>query len=87
MKLNNLKIYCQTEQDQSNVFDFLFYEYQNEIKYATWEPDPVDTGSWGCLLMIFLLNYGINWSNILKEKTPWILDEDVEMSLNEDPNV
>ena len=41
MRLNNLKIYCQTEEDQSNVFDFLFYEYQNDIKYATWEPDPV----------------------------------------------
>ena len=22
MKLNNLKIYCQTEEDQSNMFDF-----------------------------------------------------------------
>ena len=37
MRLNNLKIYCQTEEDQSEMFDFLFYEYQNDIKYCTWE--------------------------------------------------
>ena len=62
MRLNNLKIYCQTEEDQSNVFDFLFYEYQNDIKYCTWEPDGDDEnpGTWECSLMSSHLNYGQN---------------------------
>ena len=50
--MNNLKIYCQTQEDQSNIFDFLFYEYQNDIKYSTWEPDGDDEnpGTWGMFI-------------------------------------
>jgi len=45
--LSNLKIYCQNEQDQSNIFDFIYFEYRNSVTICTWEPDPVDTGTWG----------------------------------------
>ena len=47
-RLNNLKIYCQTEEDQSNLIDFLCNRYKDDttIKYTTWEPDvDVDVGS------------------------------------------
>ena len=33
MRYNNLKIYCQTQEDQSDGFDFLFEIYRNDIKY------------------------------------------------------
>ena len=81
LRLNNLKIYCQTEEDQSNVFDFLFCEYQNDIKYATWEPDPVDTGSWGMFIDDFPPELWDKLVTYLEGEDSWALDEDVEMAL------
>jgi len=89
MKLNNLKIYCQTEEDQSVMFDFIFYEYRNEIKYSTWEPDGDDEnpGSWGMFIDDFPYEL---WDKLVEylEYESWTLEEDVEMALEcDDPKV
>ena len=81
-RLNNLKIYCKTEEDQSAVFDFLFYEYQNDIKYCTWEPDG-EPGSWGMFIDDFppeLWDKMIEW---LESEDSWVLDEEVDMALED----
>jgi len=88
MRLNNLKIYCQTEEDQSNIFDFLFVEYRNSISYSTWEPDPVDTGSWGMFVDDFPPEVWDHLVNYLESEDSWALDEEVEMALEcDDPKV
>ena len=46
MKLNDLRIYCQNEEDQLNVVSFLEENFP-DTKISTWDPDPVDTGTWG----------------------------------------
>ena len=87
MRLNNLKIYCQTEEDQSNVFDFLFYEYQNDIKYATWDPDPVDTGSWGMFIDEFEPDL---WSKLvehLESEDCWVYEDMIELYLETDDGI
>ena len=90
MRLNNLKIYCQTEEDQSNVFDFLFCEYQNDIKYCTWEPDGDDEnpGSWGMFIDDFPPELWDKMIEYLEGENSWALDEDVEMALEcDEPSV
>jgi len=54
MKLNNLKIYCQTEEDQTGVVEFISTQL-DDMKVTTWEPDGDDDnpGSWG----IFIDNF------------------------------
>ena len=88
MRLNNLKIYCQTEEDQSNVFDFLFCEYQNDIKYCTWEPDGDDEnpGTWGMFIDDFPPELWDKMVNYLESEDSWVLEETVEMSLDDDDN-
>ena len=88
MKLNNLKIYCQTEEDQSEMFDFLFYEYQNDIKYCTWEPDGDDEnpGTWGMFIDDFPPELFDKVVEFLESENLWILEEEVEMSLDDDEN-
>lgn len=81
MRLNNLKIYCKTEEDQSNIFDFLFVEYRNSISYSTWEPDPVDTGSWGMFVDDFPPQLWDHLVEYLESEDSWALDEEVEMAL------
>tara|TARA_A100001515_G_scaffold140932_1_gene137224 strand:- start:49 stop:330 length:282 start_codon:yes stop_codon:yes gene_type:complete len=88
MRLNNLKIYCQTEEDQSNIFDFLFCEYRNSISYSTWEPDPVDTGSWGMFVDDFPPEVWDHLVSYLESEDSWALDEEVEMALEcDEPRV
>ena len=88
MRLNNLKIYCKTEEDQSNIFDFLFVEYRNSISYSTWEPDPVDTGSWGMFVDDFPPEVWDHLVNYLESEDSWALDEEVEMALEcDEPRV
>lgn len=82
-RLDNLRIYCQTEDDQSDVFDFLFLEYQNDIKYCTWEPDGDDEnpGSWGMFIDDFppeLWDKLVEW---LESEDSWVLDEPVQLDL------
>ena len=90
MRLNNLKIYGQTEEDQSNMFDFLFEIYRNEIKYCTWEPDGDDEnpGTWGMFVDDFpaeLYDKIVDW---LESENSWCLIRDVEMSIDdEDANI
>ncbi|MDB4348747.1 hypothetical protein OAA64_00285 [bacterium] len=81
--MNNLKIYCQTEEDQSNVFDFLFYEYQNDIKYSTWEPDGDDEnpGTWGMFIDDFPPELVDKLKQYLEGEDSWELDEEVEIVL------
>ena len=90
MKLNNLKIYCQTEEDQSIIFDFLFYEYQNGIKYSTWEPDgdEENPGTWGMFVDDFPPELWDKLVEYLDGENSWELDEEVEMELEcEEPRV
>ena len=90
MRLNNLKIYCQTEEDQSNMFDFLFEIYRNDIKYCTWEPDGDDEnpGTWGMFIDDFPPELFDKVVDFLESEDSWILERDVEMSLDdEDANV
>ena len=86
MRLNNLKIYCQTEEDQSTIFDFIFYEYQNEVKYCTWEPDGDDEnpGTWGMFIDDFPPELFDKVVEFLESENSWVLEEEVEMSLDDD---
>ena len=82
MNLNNLKIYCKTEEDQSYVFDTIFYDYKNTISISTWEPDGDDEnpGTWG----MFIDNFPEKlWYELVEflEHESWALDEEVEMAL------
>lgn len=88
MRLNNLKIYCQTEEDQSNVFDFLFEIYHNDIKYCTWEPDGDDEnpGTWGMFIDDFPPELWDKMTNFLESEDSWVLEETVEMALDDDEN-
>jgi hypothetical protein len=81
--MNNLKIYCQTQEDQSNIFDFLFYEYQNDIKYSTWEPDGDDEnpGTWGMFIDDFPPELVDKLEQYLEGEDSWGLDEEVEIVL------
>jgi|TARA_A100001201_G_scaffold43540_1_gene44357 hypothetical protein len=90
MKLSNLKIYCQTEEDQSTIFDFIFYEYQNEVKYCTWEPDGDDEnpGSWGMFIDDFSYELWDKLVEYLEGEDSWCLEEEVEMALEcDEPKV
>ena len=90
MRLENLKIYCETEEDQSSMFDFIFYEYQNDVKYCTWEPDGDDEspGTWGMFVDDFPPELWDKLVKFLKSEDSWMLDKDVEMSLEcEEPRV
>ena len=81
--MNNLKIYCQTEEDQSIIFDFLFCEYQNDIKYSTWEPDGDDEnpGTWGMFVDDFPPELVDKLKQYLKSEDSWELGYHVEIAL------
>jgi len=63
-------------------------EMDSECKICTWEPDPVDTGTWGMFVDDFpaeLYDKIVDW---LESENSWCLIRDVEMSLDdEDANV
>ena len=86
MRLNNLKIYCHTEEDQSNMFDFLFEIYRNHIKYCSWEPDGDDEnpGSWGMFIDDFPPELFDKVVEFLESENSLVLDEEVEMALDDD---
>ena len=87
MKLNNLKIYCQTEDDQTNIVEFIFSQYE-DVKVSTWEPDPVDTGTWGMFVDDFPPELWDKLVEYLDGENSWELDEEVEMELEcEEPRV
>jgi hypothetical protein len=86
VKQNNLKIYCQTEDDQTNIVEFIFSQYE-DVKVCTWEPDPVDTGTWGMFVDDFPPELWDNMINYLEGEDSWELDETVEMSLDDDNNI
>ena len=54
--MDDLRIYCQNEEDQLNVVSFLEENFP-DIKICTWDPDPVDTDL-ECSLMSLNLIYG-----------------------------
>ena len=88
MKYNNLKIYCQTEEDQSAIFDFIFYLYQNEVRYCTWEPDGDDEnpGSWGMFVDEFPIKLWDQLVEYLEGEDSWVLEDEVEMALEDEEN-
>ena len=87
MKLNNLKIYCQTEEDQINVVEFIFSQY-DDAKVCTWEPDGDDEnpGTWGMFVDDFPSELWDKMINFLESEDSWVLEETVEMSLDDEDN-
>jgi len=84
--MDDLKIYCHTQEDQSLMFDFLFEIYRNEIRYCTWEPDGDDEnpGTWGMFIDDF--PYPELWDKVvafLESEDSWALEEEVEMALGD----
>jgi hypothetical protein len=83
--MNDLKIYCKTEDDQTNIVEFIFSQY-DDVKVCTWEPDPVETGTWGMFVDEFPPELWDKMTNYLEGEDSWELDETVEMSLDDDDN-
>ena len=85
--MDNLKIYCKTEDDQTNIVEFIFSQYE-DVKVSTWEPDPVDTGTWGMFVDDFPPELWDKLVEYLDGENSWELDEEVEMELEcEEPRV
>ena len=85
--MDDLRIYCQNEEDQLNVVSFLEENFP-DIKICTWDPDPVDTGSWGMFVDEFPPELWDKMVNFLESEDSWVLEESVEMSLDdEDANI
>ena len=78
--MNDLKIYCQTEEDQTNIVEFIFSQDEN-VKICTWEPDPVDTGTWGMFVDDFPPELVDKLEQYLESEDSWELDEEVEIVL------
>jgi len=78
--MNDLKIYCQTEDDQTNIVEFIFSQYE-DVKVCTWEPDPVSTGSWGMFVDEFPPELVGKLEKYLEGEDSWELDEKVEFAL------
>ena len=78
--MNDLKIYCQTEEDQTNIVEFIFSQDEN-VKVCTWEPDPVDTGTWGMFVDDFPPELVDKLEQYLEGEDSWALDEEVEFAL------
>ena len=88
--MDDLKIYCHTQEDQSIMFDFLFEIYRNNIEYCTWEPDGdieqggESEGTWGMFIDNF--PYPELWDKVvefLESEDSWALEDDVEMALGD----
>ena len=78
--MNDLRIYCQNEEDQLNVVSFLQENFP-DVKICTWDPDPVDTGTWGMFVDEF--ESGL-WSKLvehLESEDCWIYEDMIELYL------
>ena len=85
--MDDLRIYCQNEEDQLNVVSFLEDNFP-DVKICTWDPDPVDTGSWGMFVDDFPAELWDHLIKYLESEDSWALDEEVEMALEcDDPKV
>ena len=78
--MNDLKIYCQTEDDQTNIVEFIFSQY-DDVKVSTWEPDPVETGTCGMFVDEFSPELVGKLEQYLEGEDSWELDEEVEIVL------
>ena len=78
--MDDLKIYCQNEEDQLNVVSFLEENF-SDVKISTWDPDPVDTGSWGMFVDDFPIEVWEMLCRFLDNEDAFVLDEEVEMAL------
>jgi len=78
--MNDLKIYCKTEDDQTNIVEFIFSQY-DDVKVCTWEPDPVETGTWGMFVDEFPSEMVGKLEKYLESEDSWELDEEVEIVL------
>ena len=84
MRLNNLKIYCQTEEDQSEMFDFLFMISEwHQILYLGFRRRPWVMGNVHWWFPPELFDKVVEF---LESENSWILEEEVEMSLDDDEN-
>ena len=82
MNLNNLKIYCQTEEDQQTMVGVIFEDFP-DVKICTWEPDGDDEnpGTWGMFVDDFPSETWSKLCEFLESEHSWVLDENVEMAL------
>ena len=80
--MNDLKIYCQTEDDQTNIVEFIFSQDEN-VKVCTWEPDGDDEnpGTWGMFVDDFPPELVDKLKQYLEGEDSWELDEEVEIVL------
>ena len=78
--MNDLRIYCQNEEDQLNVVSFLQENFP-DVKICTWDPDPVDTGTWGMFVDDFPMELWDKLVEYLESEDSWALDDEVEMVL------
>ena len=83
MILNNLKIYCQTEDDQSVIFGIIFSDYQDTIDYSSWKPDgdKENPYPWGLFIDNFPLELWNKLVKFLNSKKSLILDKSIKMVL------
>lgn len=80
--MDNLKIYCESENDQAAMVEFCF-DIDPECNICTWEPDG-DTesdGSWG----MFVDNFDEGtWDKLVESMDSLPLEHPVEMCLETD---
>ena len=84
--MDDLRIYCQNEEDQLNLVSFLEENFP-DVKICTWDPDPVDTGSWGMFVDEFEPDL---WSKIvehLESEDCWVYEDMIELYLETDDGI
>ena len=84
--MDDLRIYCQNEEDQLNVVSFLEENFP-DVKICTWDPDPVDTGSWGMFVDEFEPDL---WSKLvehLESEDCWVYEDMIELYLETDDGI
>ena len=86
MKLNDLRIYCQNEEDQLNVVSFLEENFP-DVKISTWDPDPVETGTWGMFVDEFEPDLWSKLAEHLESEDCWIYEDMIELYLETDDGV
>lgn len=79
--MDDLKIYCECEEDQFTMVDFCIAE-DADCKVSTWEPDP-DTGTWGMFVDEFQPELWDKLVQFLDGEESEVLEFPVEMALGD----
>ena len=80
--MNDLKINCKTEDDQTNIVEFIFSQYE-DVKVSTWEPDGDEDnpGTWGMFVDEFPPELVDKLKQYLQSEDSWELGYHVEIAL------